>query len=156
MQKSPILFAAILTLLILSSCLKGRVNSTENILVSTANFVGNWSLVNDTTTINFWGLWSGRPAVGTNYIAKAGDRYNFTSYGKLYIQQDNKLDTQTYKLSHDTVLVRYAYIDGTTMQIDSAYDPLYIITNLTNHSCTLTSSLVSPETASISTIKLNR
>ncbi|WP_158994892.1 hypothetical protein [Mucilaginibacter sp. L196] len=156
MKKSPNLFASLLICLALTSCLKGSTKNTDNIQISTANLVSNWSLVNDTTTTNFWGLWSGRPAIGINYIGKTGDHYNFTSYGKLYIQQDNSLDTQTYKLSHDTVMVEYVYIDGPTMQVDSGYNARYIITSLTSHTCTLTSSVVSPETVFNSTIKLSR
>jgi len=156
MKRSPILFASCLICLALTSCLKGRIKSTDNTPLSTNNLVSNWSLVSDTTTANYWGLWAGRPATGINYIGKANDHFNFTSYGKLYIQQDNSLDTETYKLSHDTIMVKYAYINGSTMQIDSGYNARYIVTDLTSHTCTLTSSLVSPETVYNSTIKLNR
>ena len=156
MKKAPTLFTAFVICMIFTSCLKGNTNNTNNIQISTANLESNWSLVSDTTTINYWGIWSNKPTTGLNYIGKANDHYNFTSYGKLYIQQGTTLDTQTYELSHDTVLVKYAYLDGPTNKLDSAYDPFYIVTSLTNHTCTLTSTMVSPETVFNSTIKLSR
>ena len=128
----------------------------DTIPVTTSSFSGNWVLVNDTTTTNFWGIWNGRAPVGTNYVGKTADYYNFTSYGKLYIHQDTNRDTETYKLSHDTVLIRTAYIDGQTNQLDSTYNPWYVISGFTAHSCTLKKYFISPETASFSTINLKK
>ncbi len=139
-----------------ASCSKEPSNKSVNIPISVSNLSGKWTLVNDTTTTSFWGLWNGQAAVGINYIGKAGDYYNFTSHGKLYTYQNTNLDTQTYKLGHDTVWVRYTYIDGQTDKVDSAYNPGYIITRLTDNSCTLTSFSVTPETIYNSVINLSR
>lgn len=160
---------------VLASCLKENLdkgvkgNSTSNsgnntfktsakdsIPVTLADLEGNWKLVNDSTNMQFWGLWSGRAPVITNYFGKATDYYNFTAYGKLYVHDNAIIDSQTYKLARDTVFSEYPYIDGQTNQVDSAYNAHYVITLLTQHSCTLTTFFISPETASFSTINLSR
>jgi hypothetical protein len=156
MKKSVILVGSLLICLAFASCSKGHLNKYPNIPVSVSNLASRWALVNDTTTTSFWGIWGGRAPAGTNYTGQAGDYYNFTSYGKLYIHQNTSVDTQTYKLGHDTVWIRTAYIDGQTLRVDSTYNPWYIITSLTSHTCTLTYFALSPETASNSVINLSR
>ena len=133
-----------------------KTSTKDSVSVTLADLLGNWKLVNDSTNTQFWGLWSGRAPVITNYFGKATDYYDFTTYGKLYIHNNTITDTETYKLSNDTVLRRYAYIDGQTNQVDSTYSAMFVIKKFTDNSCTLTSFFISPETASFSTINLRR
>jgi len=165
MKHFLILIEFVLVCLLFGSCLKEQAakgtsnkgnSKKDTIPVSLSNFASNWALVNDTTTTDFWGIWGGRAPVGKNYIGKAADHYSFTSYGKLYIHEDDYRDTETYKLGHDTVWIRTAYIDGQTNQVDSTYNPWYVISNLTAHTCTLKKYFISPETAAFSTINLGR
>jgi hypothetical protein len=156
MKKPVILVGSLLICLAFASCLKDHLNKLTPIPVTTSNLASKWTLVNDTTTTSFWGIWGGRAPVGSNYIGQPGDYYTFTSYGKLYIHQNTTIDTQTYKLGHDTVWIRTAYIDGETNQVDSTYNPWYIITSLTSDKCTLTSFFITPETTYNSVINLSR
>lgn len=128
----------------ISACLKKAINP------SSSTFTGNWRLVSDSTTVQFWGLWNGRPDTGIIYKGKPADHYNFLANGKLYIAEDGNLDTVNYvSLPHDTLEIRY---------INKAWlNPLkYIIINHTNNNLTLTSAfpLVTPETAYTHVIKL--
>jgi len=128
---------------VLVSCLKESLNKAAR----PSSLIGTtWSVVNDSTTTGFWGIWSGRATTGSNYIGKAGDYFIFITYGKLYSSINGQKDTETYKIGGDTVHFRYAYGVGQTNIIDSAWNTGYIISNLTNHTCTLSSNFITPET----------
>jgi hypothetical protein len=121
---------------ILTSCSKENVNKAE----SSSSLVGSsWTVVNDSTSES---AGASTPASGSNYIGKAGDYFNFTNYGKLYWSINGQRDTATYLISGDTIKFKSAYIDGQTNMVDSAYYPIYTISNLTNHTCTLFNSMI--------------
>lgn len=130
--------------------------NTGSITVPTSTLSGMWVLVNDSLNTAFWGIWDGRAPIGSNYIGKPGDYYNFSASGKLYIHQDTMSYSRTYKISADTVLTQYTYINGQTNQLDSAYNAGYLITNLTANTCTLFSKAISPETIYTNIINLKK
>jgi len=121
---------------ILTSCSKENVNKAE----SSSSLIGSsWTVVNDATSES---AGASTPASGSNYTGKAGDYFNFTTYGKLYWSINGQRDTATYLISGDTIKFKSAYIDGQTHMVDSAYYPIYTISNLTNHTCTLFNSMI--------------
>lgn len=116
---------------ILTSCKKETANNPE----PPSSLIGSsWAVVNDSTSVAAGAI---APASGSNYIGKAGDYFNFTSYGKLYWSINGQKDTVTYLISGDTLKFKVAYIDGQTNKVDSAYNPIYTIRNVTSHTCTL-------------------
>jgi hypothetical protein len=153
-MKKPTSLLLIVTLCtVLFSCLKEGVNTAK----PSSSLIGTtWNVVTDSTTTGFWGIWSGRATTGSKYIGKAGDYFNFTNYGKLYSSINGQKDTEYYRITGDTLGFRYAYIDGQTNQPDSTYNQAYIISNLTNHTVTLSSSFVSPETVFTSIVNLSK
>jgi hypothetical protein len=113
---------------ILTSCLKENASKGT----PSSSLTGNWTVVNETTIDT--------SRVGTtvsNYTGKPGDYFNFTTYGKLYWSINGQKDTATYLVSGDTLKFKYAYIDGRTNMVDSAYSNAYTLSNLTTHTCTL-------------------
>jgi hypothetical protein len=152
----------------LSSCLKdgvkkgtdsGNQQKTDTLdanLLTSSVLSGKWAIVTDSVSTQFWGLWSSKPPVSSVYIGKSGDYYNFGAYGRLAIRQDTTSYTDAYKINRDTILIRYAYIDGQTNQLDSAYNPGYMVSHLTKTTCTLTSFFISPETATTSIVDLKK
>jgi hypothetical protein len=121
---------------ILTSCLKESVNKPE----PASSLIGtNWTVVNDSTHVAAGAI---APASGSNYIGKAGDYFNFSTNGKLYWSINGQKDTATYLISGDTLKFKFAYIDGQTNKVDSAYNPIYTISNVTSHTCTLFNSMV--------------
>lgn len=156
MKKIVALITGLSVCALLVSCNKESVKTQADIIpVNVANLAGNWHLVNDTTT-QLAGIMAATPTVGINYIGKSGDYYNFTPYGRLNFHDNIITGAETYKLSHDTVLVEYAYIDARTNQVDSAYSPIYVVTRLTDHNCTMTEHIIALELDSYSTINLSR
>jgi len=133
----------------ISSCLKG--NGIDAQLPQTS-FTGNWTIVNDSTITQFWGLWAGRADTGINYVGKPTDHYNFLANGTIYFSENNNLDTATYiVLTHDTLEFKYDY--------PAWRNPAkYIITNHTSHTLTLTSAFpdITPETAYTHIINLKK
>ena len=127
-----------------TSCLKGVGNNPTR-----PTIVGNWALVNDSTKIQFWGLWQGKPDTGINYIGAAGDHYNFMQNGKMYIKQGTTLDTGTYTtLANNKIEIKFTYLNGQGNPPDGWTED-FTINTLTNNSLTLAGgTLVSPETAS--------
>src|SRR5665213_926631 len=119
---------------ILTSCLK------ENADKGTPSLTGNWTVVNQTIDNTRIGTTVG--ASVSNYTGKPGDYFNFTTYGKLYWSINGQKDTATYLVSGDTLKFKYAYIDGRTNIVDSAYSTAYTISNLTSHTCTLFNTMV--------------
>ena len=158
MKKFALLITCISACLILGSCTKDSKNVTspkDYIPVTMANLSGKWTLVSDTTT-QLASIMATTPTEGINYIGKAVDYYEFTSYGKLNFHNNSVTGAETYKLSHDTVLVEYPYTDGRTNQVDSAYSPIYVVAQLGAHFCVLTEHDTGPELDSYSTINLSR
>lgn len=136
MRKPAICTLIFMISAILTSCSKENVNKAE----SSFPLIGSsWTVVNDATSES---AGASTPASGSNYIGKAGDYFNFTTYGKLYWSINGQRDTATYLISGDTIKFKAAYIDGQTKIVDSAYYPIYTISNLTNHTCTLFNSML--------------
>jgi hypothetical protein len=120
---------------ILVSCSKENLNGAK----SSSLLIGSrWTVVNDLTSES---AGASTPASSSNYVGKAGDYFNFTTYGKLYWSINGQKDTATYLVSGDTIKFKSAYIDGQTNKPDSAYYPIYTITNLTSRTCTLVNSM---------------
>jgi len=118
------------------SCTKEIVNKTA----SDSSLIGStWTVVNDASSV---AAGTSKPATYTNYIGKGGDFFNFTSYGKLYWSINGQRDTATYRISGDTIALKFPYINAQSNAVDSAYSPIYIISNLTAHTCTLFNSQV--------------
>jgi len=143
-----LLFFAIIFLF--SACLKGVGDPAPSTLV------GNWAIANDSTITGFWGLWSGRPDTGINYIGQPGDHFNFMSNGKVYIKEGAELDTGTYTLSKDNQLeIKFNYLNGQPNQGGWTKD--YVLSQLTNHAAKLTGgTFVSPETSYTHIINLQK
>jgi len=130
-MRNPAICTLILISAMLTSCSKENLNRT----MPSSSLIGtSWTVVNEATGEN---AGASAPASSSNYIGKAGDYFNFTSHGKLYWSINGQTDTATYLISGDTIKFKYAYIDGRTNVIDSAYNPIYTISNLTAHTCTL-------------------
>ncbi len=79
-----------------------------------AGIIGKWNIINDSS---YAGVGAGNHLV--IYKGKEGDYYNFTSNGKLYINENGMLHTSIFSLTSDTTLI----IDSQT----------YTITNLPTH-----------------------
>jgi hypothetical protein len=131
----------------LSSCLKGLNNGPA----AETSLVGKWSIISDSTTTQFWGIWSDEPQKGTVYFGKPADYYNFLPDGTVYTSLEGGLDTATYvQLKNDTLEFVFAA---------SWRDPQkFIISNHTAQYMTLTDAFpfISPETVSSSIIYLKR
>jgi hypothetical protein len=164
MKKLLIAIGCILAGMALGSCRKANLskgnsdNSTSqngNVPVTIASLAGKWMLVNDTTTTH-GGINENTSIAGVNYIGKASDYYDFAANGKLNFHDNMVTGAENYKLSHDTVFVEYAYIDGQTNQLDSAYSPIYVVTRLSAHNCTMTERVIALELNAFSTINLSR
>ena len=140
-MRTPIICTLIFVIsAILTSCLKENVNKAVSSSAASSSLIGsNWTVVNDSTSVS---AGASTPASGSNYIGKPGDYFNFTTYGKLYWSINGQRDTATYMISGDTIKFKSAYIDGRTNIVDSAYYPIYTISNLTGHNCTLFNSMI--------------
>lgn len=136
-MRNPAICMLIFTIsAIFTSCKKENVNTAT----APSSLIGsNWTVVNDATSES---AGASTPASSTNYTGKAGDYFNFTTYGKLYWSINGQRDTATYLISGDTIKFKSAYIDAQTNMVDSAYYPGYTISNLTNHTCTLFNSTI--------------
>jgi hypothetical protein len=114
---------------------------------------GIWRVVNDTSTTVPWGLWQGHPTTGSNYMGVPTDYYKLTATGNCYTRIQNVVDTANYTVNQNQVHVIFTYFNGqeTTSGI---YNSTWTVSNLTNHTCTLTVTYVSPETATTSVTNL--
>jgi len=130
--------------IVVTSCLKGVGNGPAKPAI-----VGNWVLVNDSTTIQFWGLWQGRADTGINYAGIAGDHYNFMQNGQVFIKEGSTLDTGTFKtVAQNKIELKFMYLNGQGNPPDGWIED-FTINTLTGHTLTLTGgTFVSPETAS--------
>jgi len=130
-MRNPAVFTLIMISAIYISCKKENVNKTE----SASSLIGSsWTVVNDATSES---AGASAPVSSSNYIGRAGDYFNFTTYGKLYWSIKGQKDTATYLISGDTIKFKSAYINAQTNMVDSAYYSIYTISNLTSHTCTL-------------------
>jgi hypothetical protein len=145
-----LLFVSLLTTF--SAYLKGVSNRP-----TTPTIVGNWTLDHDSTTIQFWGLWQGKPDTGINYAGAAGDHYNFMQNGKVFIKEGSTLDTGTYKsIATNKIELNFTYLNGQGNPPNGWVED-FMITALTGHSLTLTGgTFVSPETSSTHTLYLKK
>jgi len=128
------------------------LEASDTIATTQSSMAGKWSIVNDSTAIQFWGLWNGRAPAGVNYLGKSSDYYNFLSNGTLYTSENNVLDTATYVvMQHDTMQFTYPY----PIWLNPAK---YVVSNHTANTMTLTNAFpaVSPETISIHIINLKK
>lgn len=132
MRNRAICTVSFLLSAILTSCLK----ENENKRGPSSSLTGNWTVVNEVVDNTRIGT-SNNTGTVLNYTGKPGDYFNFTTYGKLYWSINRQTDTATYLVSGDTLKFKYAYIDGRTNVVDSAYSTAYTISNLTTHTCTL-------------------
>ena len=136
----------------------GGDTSTTNLPVVPINpnmLVGNWQIINDTSTTVPWGLWAGRPATGQNYVGTPADYYKFTSDGSAYTRLNNVIDTANYTVSQDTVHMVYTYFNQQE-QTGGIYNSFWTVTNLTAHAATVTTLFVTPETAITSVVYLRK
>jgi hypothetical protein len=152
-MKPVITFLLILTVYaVIFSCKKLNEVPIINNSSKDTSFVGNWSIVNDYTDTQFWGLWAGLQPTGTNYAGKATDYYNFLPNGTLYTSENNYSDTFTYvKMKLDTI--EFTYLNP------GLFNPIqYIVSNHTEHTMTLTNAypFISPETNITHTINLKK
>ncbi len=145
-MKNLLLSAIILSVMVLFSC--GKNDPSIHAIT------GNWNIVSDTTWSSGIGP-NGTPS-GNKYTGVAGDHFNFTSSGKLYVKEGNiKLDTANYTISGDTLKLtyRYLYEGGVTVQGASGS---FIISTLTNQSLILTEDFLTPGGRIDETITLSR
>jgi hypothetical protein len=125
---------------ILTSCQKENLKQAEtplsvNQAEPSSSLMGSaWTVVNDTTSVTAGAT---VPASGVNYTGTTSDYLNFSSHGKLYWSINGQKDTFTYIISGDTLKFKFPYDNAQTNVVDSVYQPMYIISNLTNHTCTL-------------------
>lgn len=136
MRNPAICMLIFMIAVILTSCSKENVNKAEP---SSSLAGSSWTVVNEVISES---AGASTPASSSKYVGKAGDYFNFTTYGKLYWSINGQKDTATYQISGDTIKFKSAYINGQTNMVDSAYYPGYTISNLTGHTCTLFSSVI--------------
>jgi hypothetical protein len=147
----PLLILAVCV--IFASCKK---EATKTSVASTSLIGTNWTVVNESQVVG--SVFPGSSPTSSNYIGKAGDYFNFSANGHLYFNLDGQKDTTgtTYKISGDTVLCRNYFYEGTSTVLDSGFYAAYIISKLTNHSCTLYNSADGPDTEIANTINLSK
>jgi len=128
--------------LLLCSCLKDKGNDPAGSLQ------GKWSIVSDSSSTEFWGIWSGQQSTGRKYLGKPGDYYLFTANME-YSKEDTLLDTNNYTVKKDTLFLSFTENNNT-------YSSYYIRSNFTAHTVTLTSFGLTPETAFTRIINLKK
>jgi len=75
------------------SCKKNNNNPTS--------IIGKWNIQIDTSFVGEGGL--NHVVI---YSGKSGDYFNFNSDGRTYTKEDSILDTLTYTLSSDSILIK--------------------------------------------------
>jgi hypothetical protein len=154
---TPFIIVLIASIL-LSSCLKGTLQKSDQKLTKsdTINMLsGTWKVVNDTSTTADWGLWSGRPSTGSNYIGNPADYYKFTPNGYCYTSVNGVVDTGTYTESQDQINIVYTYFNEqeTTAGV---YNGVWTINKLTNNAFTFSVTFLTPETAATNVTNLTK
>jgi len=139
------------------SCKKlNQVPIKNNQTTATSPLDGNWTIVNDSTTTDFWGLWANLPSTGTNYVGQTGDYYNFMSNGKLYRNEGTSADTSLYTLNKNNIIELLFYYPNSTI-FNAQRTRHYAVSNLTAHTMTLKGdTAVSPETVYSHIINLKK
>lgn len=135
-------------------CIVFSCSKDANKAASTPVLAGNWSIVNDSTLSTPWGLFTGRPSSGANYMGKSGDNYNFEANGNLYIKEGINKDTATYLTHLNLVRINYTYFNGAAVNPYPGVE--FVVKNLTAHTVTLADTVVSPEIIYTETINLKR
>jgi len=118
-----ILVAASLSL---SSCSKDKAGPVT--------LTGNWNLVKDSVVTIGSGANIAPPTV-INVYDKAGDYYNFSVNGHLYMQVNGIPDTATYTLQNNQVSINYTIYYSQTRT--GTYTTPYAINSLSAHSVVL-------------------
>lgn len=134
----------IIDCLLLVSCKK---DNTGNFSLN-----GTWQIVSDSTSISGAGPFKGG---GQTYIGTPADHYTFTNDGHLYVHEGNNIDTANYVLTHTKLNLNYTYLleGGATIQGAVGY---LDISNLSNHTLTLSQIGLTPEGRQVQIITLNK
>ena len=135
------LFTIVITLAIYS-CKKSDVTLQPTI-------VGKWNLVSD-STYSFLAAGGTPTPTSHKYTGTPADYYNFTSTGKVYINNNGRigLDTANYQFtSANMVKIYYQF---PTYQQPYVINGVFTITTLTAHSLIMSSTGLTPE-GSVST-----
>jgi hypothetical protein len=138
-----------------TSAKKDTVTTTVDQPIDQSLLVGNWQLINDTSTTVPWGLWQGQPTSGHNYMGQPSDYYKFTADDHAYTSISGFVDTANYTISRDTVHVVYTYFNG-IVSTDGVYNSFWRVTNLTAHTATITTIFITPETVITSVTNLKK
>lgn len=118
------------------------------------SIVGNWSLVSDSTYINF-GVGNFDTTYYHVYKGLSADHFNFTENGKLYVQDGDLTDTANYTITGQKLSLVYTYYSAGGVTITGNVGG-YTISGLTYRSLILTSDLLTPEGPIDETITLKR
>lgn len=109
---------------------------------TSGSIAGNWAVVSDSTSSSGIGP-NGTPS-GNKYIGVAGDHFDFTSAGKLYVNEGGfKIDTAQYTITGTRLSLEYSYLhvgDITVRGSGGGYD----ITTLSRNSLVLTEDALTP------------
>jgi len=134
------------------------VTTSDPILghINTAvTLTGQWKLVKDSVSYSN-GLGQSGPSSDV-YNGKAADYFEFTSDGKLYIQENGLVDTANYVINTDqSITVNYLVYNSLTVASYGSIITNFHQVNLTGSSVTLTSSVVAPGGVQSRTIALKR
>jgi hypothetical protein len=153
MKNLATLFLILLAGLFWLSCNKLKNDTGKE--STQVTLIGDWQVVNDTSTNTPWGIWAGKPVVGVNYLGTPSDHFKFTADGHLYNQLQGATDTSTYKVSHDSISAVYTYFNGQVIS-NGVYHTTWTVSNLTLHTLTLSTWFTTPETAITQVINLKR
>lgn len=122
---------------------------------SAITLTGQWKLVKDSVTYSDG---NGQNGVSSDvYNGKTADYFEFTNDGKLYIQENDAIDTANYTINTDkSITVNYLVYNGVPVNSYGSNVVNFQPVNLTGTSVTLISSLVSPGGIQNRTINLKR
>lgn len=128
--------------------IQGHINSVVTL-------AGQWKLMKDSVA---YAGGNGQTGVSSDvYNGKAADYFDFTSDGKLYIQENGVIDTANYTINADgSIVVNYLVYNGVPVSSYGSIITNFRQVNLTGTSVTLTSSVASPGGIQNRTINLTR
>src|ERR1700743_1464273 len=114
---------------------------------------GDWTLISDSTSTA-----SGATdrLTATGYKGKAGDHFNFTDEGKLYISENGKNDTASYTITRDNKIVLNFTNQPDTAKTYGASLNVFNPAKLTAKCITLVSAVITTEGATYRTIQLKK
>jgi hypothetical protein len=136
----------------LQACKPGEAPKPKPPIIADSLYTGRWSLVNDSTILQYWGIWADKPQTGLNYKGKPGDYYNFTSGGTVYLSENDFVDTATYiKMQLDTMELQFP-------NNPPGNPEKLIVSKYTQHTTTLTDAfpVVTPEILVTHMVNLKR